>query len=299
MQKLGLDYETLSVDNPNLVYLSITGYGDDGPLRDVPAVDGVMQAFTGLMHTNRDESSRPQRLDFVVIDVVTGLYGFQAISTALFERFRFNAKGRHVRCSLLASGLALQAGKIMEGYLEPGERAMYVPLGAFPTSDGFISLSVRRDDHFVALAKVLGRDDWVVSRRYELAEDRVALRHELIPLLCEATKKFTSADLSKSLSEVGVLNAEVNTYADVLQNAQVIASKLVSWTDHQGFDRVLPEIAVPGGDHHNDLAAAPRIGEHSLQILDDWGISPSEVTQLLHSSAISAEPGRPEGSKPR
>jgi len=299
MRKFGLDYDSLREANPRLIYLSINGFGSAGSMVDEPAVDVVMQAFTGFMYANADDDGLPQRLDFVVIDAVTGLYGFQAISMALLERARFGGSGYRVECSLMSAAMALQAGKILESHVESGERAMYVPLGVFATADGFVSLSARRDDHFALLSRLLGRPDWVEGGRYARAADRVRLREEFVPQLEAELRKHGTDALCRLLTEAGILNSRVNTYAAAVRHDQVRANQAVAWQPHAGFDDPLPIAAVPGTQGLQDAAQAPRIGEHSLGVLRDWGVPDALVAQLLEEGAVSATPGRRPGAVPR
>jgi crotonobetainyl-CoA:carnitine CoA-transferase CaiB-like acyl-CoA transferase len=165
LAKFGLDYESVRKTNEGVIYLSVTGFGARGPLASAPATDGVIQGFSGFMYNNCGEDGVPQRTDFILMDVITGLYGFQSVATSVLARERSSAGGCHLDCSLMQSALALQAGKIVETRFEGGGRALYVPLGVFRTGDGFVSISVRRDDHFAALCDVLRRPDVVVCSR--------------------------------------------------------------------------------------------------------------------------------------
>lgn len=299
MQRFGLDYERLRRDNPGLIYLSVNGYGSRGPLVKAPAVDVIMQAFTGLMHANATGDGVPQRLDFVVIDVVTGLYGFQAVAAALMDRVRFGGAGRHIECSLMGAALALQAGKIVEGHVEPDERAMYAPLGVFTTADGFISLSARRDEHFAALCELLGRPEWMTGGKYASAANRVKHRDELTSLLNAAFSSYATDDLSSRLTDAGILNSKVNRYADAVQHDQVRANQAIAWQHHNGFEGQLPLATVPGTQGTAFAAQAPSIGEHSLDVLKDWGVSIDLIEQLLAQGSVSKTPGRRAGTAPR
>ncbi|MES2481141.1 MAG: CoA transferase, partial [Pseudomonadota bacterium] len=147
MDRFGLGWGDLQPLNPRLVYLSVSGFGAKGPRASKPGTDLVLQAYTGLMHGNRDENELPRHIDFQLIDAVTGLYAYHAIAGALFDIARNGSAGRHIDCSLMAGALAYQSAKIAEAHLEGGVRPDYVPLGVFATADGHVALSTRRDDH--------------------------------------------------------------------------------------------------------------------------------------------------------
>jgi crotonobetainyl-CoA:carnitine CoA-transferase CaiB-like acyl-CoA transferase len=292
MKKFGLDHETVSQANPKVVYLSVTGFGAQGPLAGAPATDAVLQAFSGLMFSNQDERGTPQRIDLVLIDVITGLYGFQAISAALLALARGEAtRGRHIDCSLMKSALAFQAGKIVENYIEEGDRAMYVPLGVFATSDGHVSLSVRRDDHFATFCHAIGCAELLEGGTYATGEQRVARQAELLPLLKAALRRFSTDALCRRLTEASILHAPINTYKEVLAHPQVQEMDAVLWQSQEGMaldggDRKLPIAAIPGAPNAPELSQAPRIGQHSLQALEDWGIEADAIARMSAAGAL-------------
>jgi crotonobetainyl-CoA:carnitine CoA-transferase CaiB-like acyl-CoA transferase len=117
LARFGLDYATLRTANPEVIYVSVTGFGQTGPKSTFPATDSVLQAFSGLMSVNRNGDGVPQRIGVLVIDVVTGLYAFQAAATALYRR-ALRGGGRHISVSLMESIGAVQAGKMIEYHLE-------------------------------------------------------------------------------------------------------------------------------------------------------------------------------------
>src|SRR5262245_50281955 len=188
MGRFGLDYESLRVVNPNVVYVSVTGFGPEGPNRDLPATDSILQAYSGLMSSNRDARGLPQRIGVLVIDVVTGLYAYQAVATALYRRAT-RGGGRHVQVSLMDAIGAVQAGKMVEYALEGGnEQPAGVPVATFEAADGYMNINARRDPHFAGLCRQLGLDDLAGDPRYAAAAGRLAHEAELMPRLREAVK---------------------------------------------------------------------------------------------------------------
>ena len=141
IDKFKLDYASVQKTNPNIIYLSITGFGAIGPLADQPATDSVMQAFTGLMSINRDVNGAPQRIEMLAIDFSTGLYAFQAVAAALYRK-AMKGRGAHIETSLLECALALQEGAMMEHHLQGGAaEPIGMPVGMFKTKDGFMSVN--------------------------------------------------------------------------------------------------------------------------------------------------------------
>ena len=117
LARFKLDYEQVRASNERVVFVSVTGFGQDGPNKDMPATDSILQAYSGLMSVNRDATGMPQRINVLVIDVVTGLYAHQAAAAALYRRAT-RGGGRHVTMSLMDAIGAVQAGKILEFHLE-------------------------------------------------------------------------------------------------------------------------------------------------------------------------------------
>lgn len=292
MARFGLDYASLAPDNPRLLYLSVNGFGSTGPLVDAPATDVILQAFSGHMYMNRDENGQPARVDHVMIDVLTGLYGFQALSAALLDLARHGGPGRHIECSMLKSAVAFQAGKIVEDVLEGGKLPMYVPLGVFRAADGSISISVRRDDHFLALCKALGREDLSSSGLYATGAMRVERRDALLPEIRAEFGKRTVGELSALLTSAGILNSPVNDYAALAAHEQTRVSGALQWNEQDGITQALPMADVPGTPPGSMGGQAPHIGQQTQAALRDWGVAPEVLQDLLARGAI--RPDAPE-----
>ena len=145
MGRFGLDYDTVRQHTDDVVYLSVTGYGQKGPNSKLPVTDSIMQAFSGLMSINRDPSGMPQRIGIIAIDVFTGLYAFQAISPALYRR-AMRGKGAYLDISLMQAAAAFQTAKMIEHHLEGDKiQSVGVPVGTFQTKDGHMNINARRD----------------------------------------------------------------------------------------------------------------------------------------------------------
>ncbi len=148
IERLGLDYESVKSVNPNVIYLSISGFGPVGPLSKRPATDAILQAFTGLQSITRDKDGSPMRVGMAIIDYITGLYAYQAVATALIARDK-GMGGRKLDISLMESAMAVQAGQFVRHHAQGGQPpANGVPVGTFETTTGFINLSANRPDHF-------------------------------------------------------------------------------------------------------------------------------------------------------
>src|SRR3954462_1940147 len=231
IDKFGLDYDSVKKSNPEVIYLSITGFGPKGPLFDQPATDSVMQAYTGMMSINRGPTGIPQRIEMLAIDFSTGLYAFQAVAAALYKKAT-KGRGAYIETSLLECALALQEGAMMEHHLQGGAaEPIGAPVGMFKTKDGYMSVSARRDEHFRRLAKLIGRDEWIDDPRYADARARVKHRDELMAVLRPMFETKTSEEWVKLLSSIDILKAKVNTYQDLFVDPQVKAIDAVHWVD--------------------------------------------------------------------
>ena len=138
IQRLGFGYEEVAKRNPGILYLSISGFSQRGPLSAKPAMDPVLQAFTGFMMENKGQDGIPHRTNPIIVDMSTALYSFQAVAAALYAR-RDEPHGRFIDASLMAAAANLQIVRMMAVYLEKGEmKAPSAPSGTFPTADGYI-----------------------------------------------------------------------------------------------------------------------------------------------------------------
>lgn len=290
IEKFGLDYESVQKVNPDVVYLSLTGFGPTGPKARHPATDSVMQAFTGLMSINRDAAGMPQRIDYYAIDVITGLYAFQAVSSALYRR-AVKGGGKHIRTSLLESALAFQEVKMVQYQLEGADpEPVGAPVGTFPTKDGYICINARRDPHFRALCGLLGWHELVDDPRYADARSRVANREDLLSRLREAVPQRTTAEWVEALNGIDILNAPVNDYGGLFEAEQVAAVEAVRWIEHDAVGRVpMGSIAgVPPQATENPRSHSPHIGQHNREVLAEAGMDEGEIAALEADGTLVA-----------
>src|SRR5690606_35364732 len=207
-ERMGVGYETLAAQRPDLVYVSISGYGVDGPYANAPASDSVMQADSGLMFTNQDENGQPRRIGMLLADVATALYAAQATSTALYKRLK-TGQGSHVELSLLQACAALQLNSIVE-YSIAGRRpagAVSAPNGVFPTADSSLSVLALNNDQFTRLCRALERPGWLKDERFADNASRMAHRDILHQEMAEQLQQQTTATWMATLQQHDVLHA--------------------------------------------------------------------------------------------
>jgi crotonobetainyl-CoA:carnitine CoA-transferase CaiB-like acyl-CoA transferase len=285
-----LDYARVRETNPDVIYVSVTGFGQEGPNRDLPATDSILQAYSGLMAVNRDAAGMPQRISVLVIDVVTGLYAHQAAATALYRRAT-RGGGRHLAVSLMDAIGAVQAGKMIEHHLE-GEHGQPggVPVATFETAEGYLTINARRDPHFVSLCGVLGLPELAQDPRFATGTARLAHEALLMPLLRERVKTWSIRDLEAALKAADVLHAPVNDYRRYWDDAHVAATGAVAWVEHPEVGRI-PLHRIPGLPQPRPGTAAarsPAIGEHTREVLGNIGLTPAAIDALEAAGVVRA-----------
>lgn len=284
--RLGFSYEAVSKISPKAIYLSISGFGNGGPLRERPAMDPVLQAFTGLMSVNAGEDGIPHRIGVVICDMATALYAFQALSTALYAR-RDAGKGCLIETNLMQGAACLGAIRMMMVSLEKGAYVVgRVPAGVFEAADGYITLLMYKDDEFPKLCNMLDLPEMGANPDYATNAQRVEHEAVVVPQIREAFKRKTCAYLSEKLTEARILHERVNSYIEFLEHPQVTETNLISWLDHAGVGRI-PVPNVPGLRAFDAVGAkSPGIGEHSREILAGLGYDELEISDYASRGII-------------
>ncbi len=287
MKKFGLDYDSVKKDNENVIYLSVTGYGQEGPYSDRPVTDSAIQGFSGWMSITRDENGLPMKTGMVIIDFLTGMFSYQSLLKAIISR-SIRGKGRYIDSNLMQAAAAFQSAKILESHLEGGSpNVLYVPAGTMQTSDGYIGIAVMREHHYTSLCKALGRDDLADHTDYDSREKRVVNEKPLMKELRAEFLKKTTQEWSKILNDAGVIQSPINGYKDYLADDQPKAVDSYRWIQHDVVGKIpLPRIpGFDGFEQGHELTHSPRIGEHSDDVLQAMGISDDEI-QALKSSGV-------------
>jgi crotonobetainyl-CoA:carnitine CoA-transferase CaiB-like acyl-CoA transferase len=288
IDRFGLDYPTLRQSNPSVVYAWITGFGTRGPNVELPATDSVMQAFTGLMSVNRDKDGMPQRINMLAIDFSTGLYAFQAVSSALYRKAT-RGKGALIETSLLESALVLQEAALIESFLQGGAaEPIGMPVGTFKTLDGYMSVNARRQPHFERLCKLVDREGWIGDPRFADPRARVANGEALMALIRPIIETKSTAEWSALLGGIDILHAAVHTHDDLFRNEQVQAAGALNWVDDPTLGRV-PMGTIPGQPRPRTgerSSRSPSIGEHSREILAELDMTPAEIDALVSEGTL-------------
>ena len=283
MARFGLSYADVKKVNPNVIYLSVTGFGQEGPNNGLPVTDAIIQAYSGFMTINRDSQGIPNRVNMIPIDVATGLYAFQGLSTALMRKFRYGT-GCYIDNSLMQSAAAFQAAKIAEYYLEDGEVApLYAPVGTMKTANGYMNVTAMRDHHYEALCDILGLPELKTDPRFNSREIRIKNEKELMALIRAEFVKQPSEHWAKLLTDAGVMNSIVQDHGDFMNHEHTKAVEAVAYVEHDGAGIVpMPHIpGLPRIEGPSPMTHAPHVGEHSVEILKEWGYGDDAIADML------------------
>lgn len=288
LEKLSLDYDSVAKINPKIIYVAVTGFGQNGPRRDQPATDSVMQAYTGMMSINRDINGLPKRINMLAIDFSTGLYVFQAAAAALYGQ-AIRGRGKLIETSLLESAMVFQEAAIIESYLQGGDvEPIGMPVGSFKTKDSFISINARRDTQFKSFCTVIGRREWIDDPRFVGPRQRVTNRDFLLSQICPIIETKTSEEWTKLMSEADILNAKVQTHLNLFEDKQVQAVNAIRWVENDTLGRI-PMATVPGqpipetGDR---FTHSPHLGEHNEEVLMELGYSTPKIEELKAKGVV-------------
>jgi len=249
-ERLGVGYAELSREKPELVYVSISGYGPDGPYADAPATDSVMQADSGLMFSNQDESGMPRRVGLLAADVMTGLYASQGAATALYQRLA-RKRGTHVQVSLFEACASFQGMCFLEQAMA-GKRpfgAVSAPNGVFDTSDGKISVVTVNTDHFHRICRAMERPEWMTDARYLDNAIRFDNRGQLHADMNEQLKLKPTAHWTTLFKKHDVLHAAVRDYTGVMNHPQALHLKMFQALEQAGVG-TLPYMGLPSHPYH-------------------------------------------------
>jgi len=284
LAKFGLDYASLSKENPRLIYCSVTGFGQTGPSAARAGYDLMAQGMGGIMDLTGTPDGEPQRAGVPVADIFTGIYSVIGILAALIERDR-TGRGCLVDTALLDSQVGVLANQALN-YLVSGKvperlgnaHPNIVPYQVFPVADGHIIIATGNDNQFAKLCAVLGEAQIAQEPHWLANSDRLANRDSLVARLSDLTRKWQRAELLARLEAVQVPAGPINSLEQVFADPQV---------RHRGMRIDPPSAAAKGGRIPGvrtpiTLAgqpmvaerSSPRLGEHSAEILREIGEAP-------------------------
>ncbi len=290
--RLGLGYAAVRAVNERIVYCSISGFGQEGPYRDHPAYDIILQGMGGLQAITGEPDRPPVRIGVAVADIAGGMFAAFAIAAALAHRGR-TQEGEHIDVSLLDSQLAwltYMAANYFATGRDPERQGSrhptIVPYQAFATRDGYLNVAVGNDDIFRRFCEALGRPELAEDARFATNPARVDHRGELEPLLESIFASRTTAEWTHLLQEHAVPAGPVYRVSEIAKDAQVVARQEVLELRHPKAGTIRQFGPAFRTSHERGAhTPPPLLGEHTDEVLAELGY-PAETIERLHRDRV-------------
>ena len=296
MDEWGLGYDDLSELNPDLVYCSLSGYGEWGPDADRPAYDIIMQAEGGLMSITGEEGRTPVRVGVALADIGAGMYSTQAILAALLEREIGGNGGQKVDISLFDGQVAWMT-YMASNYFATGtpptrmgsKHPTIAPYQAFETQDSYVVVAVGSEAIWARFCTALDREDLVDDDRFSTNADRVANRDALDSLLADEFAEYGTNEILPLFDEHDVPASDVHDMADIFDAPQVEARRMHRDVEHPTAGTV----EMPGSPMHFSSTPTtirrypPRLGEHTRDLLREAGYENGAIEDLIEDDVVA------------
>ena len=299
--RLGFDYETVRGWRPSIVYCSISGYGQEGPRRSMAAFDGAIQAASGMMAANGHEETGPTRTVSPIIDVTTGMMAAFAIAAALRRREE-TGSGQLLDVAMLDSAVSL-LNPVYNNHLVTGEEpellgnqslTKFPTANVFPTADGYVQITALTGGQVDRLLGVLGCPELRDDPRFATNADLVANREAMLPELCTRLRRAPTRVWLERLEAAQVPAAPISSFREVMAHPQLETRRLTATLPAPGMLGRAEVTSVTTGyvadaDGPAVRTFAPRLGEHSREILAEHGCSEAEI-EALHAAGVVRSP---------
>ncbi len=286
--RLGIDYDTLSKDHPGLVYASISGFGQSGPLAQRPGFDQIAQGMSGLMSVTGKAGDGPMRVGIPIADLCAGVFAAQGVLVALLER-EASGKGQWLHTSLLESMVYMMDFQnsrwLIDGDI-PTQAGNYhptsIPTGVYKAKDGYMNIAVFGSKIWERFCDILGAPEWVTDERYKDKQGRSINRDSIN---AEINRRLAAQDCAywvERFNEGGVACGLINDVKGVFEEPQVqhlgIVKDVVSI--HHGPQKMVGQPVQLQRTPSTIVRSAPKRGEHSKEILKELGLEASELASL-------------------
>jgi glutaryl-CoA transferase len=295
MERFGLGYEAIRAANPAVVYASITGFGQSGPYARRPTYNTIAQGVSGIMAITGHPGGPPTRLGGTVTDFAAATLAFGAISAALVHRFR-TGQGQYLDLNLLAATLGLLPD-IVAQYLDSGvapgrvgnRNAHLAPAEAYRTGDGYLIAVVMNPDQWERFCGVLGDEALRTDPRFVTNADRLANRAELAERIEASLATAATSEWVARFEAAAIACGPIHEFDQVFEDPQVRHLGLATEMEQPGYGRVgmldfpFKASARPAAAHR----PAPRLGQHTADVLAELGLEPAEIERLATVGAIA------------
>lgn len=299
MERIGLGWESLSEENPGLVYCQITGFGRTGPLAEQGGFDLIAQGHSGLMSVTGEGPGRdPVKVGAPVTDITAGILAAFGVASALVARAR-TGRGQRVDTSLFEAGVThtyWQSAIALASAVSPGPMGSAHPLAApyqaFRTRDGWINIGASSEGTWKRLCEAVDLSELLSDSRFATNADRMDHRDELIPLLEAALERRSTDQWLGIFHSVGLPAGPVASIGEMLEHPHTVAREMVVETDHAGAGPVRslgnPVKMSEADDAPYNARAAPLLGEHTQDVLSGAGWSAAEIAELRDAGVVYA-----------
>ena len=295
MQKLGLDYDTLKVEQPSLIYAACSGFGQTGPYAQQGAYDMIIQGMGGIISITGEPDGPPVRVGTSISDITAALFTTIGVLSALHHRNR-TGSGQFVDVAMLDSLVAVLENAVVR-YFATGEapkplgarHPAITPFEAFASADGHVIIALGNDTLWAKFCEHVNRQELISDERFRTNADRTENHDELFPILSEIMSQRPTDDWINALGAIGVPCGPINAMDKVVSHPQVQAREMITRIAHD----ITGEVAVPGvpiklSETPGDVdTPAPSLGEHTTEVLTGLlKMLPDEVEQLRRDGVI-------------
>jgi crotonobetainyl-CoA:carnitine CoA-transferase CaiB-like acyl-CoA transferase len=293
IDRMGFGEAAVRAIRPDIIYVSISGFGESGPYAHQRVYDPVIQALTGATDIQADrDTGRPKMFRIIIADKVTALTTAQAITAALFARER-TGEGQHIRLSMLDAMISFFWPEGMSGLTFVGDEIDVTRFQGtmdliYETRDGYITAGAISDKEWKGMCKVLGRLEWIDDERFRTTADRFRNAELRKRLTADEIRKHGRDELLSRLDAEGVPAAPLLTRLELLGHEQIAANDTIGIYEFDDHGRI--RLARPAARFSNTPAgierAAPGLGEHSVQILRELGYTNEAIDELAAGGAV-------------
>jgi crotonobetainyl-CoA:carnitine CoA-transferase CaiB-like acyl-CoA transferase len=298
VRRLGIDYDAVRAVRPDILYCSISGFGQTGPYRDRPGFDIMAQGVTGFLRMTGQPDGRPAKVGIAINDIAAGATAIYSIMAAQMVRER-TGEGQYIDISLVDAGLAWtlwEAG----AYFGSGEvpaaagtrHRRSTPYQAYRTTDGYVTIGANNDKLWKRFAEdVVQRPEWLTDPRFETLPDRMAHIDELEQEIEAVTTTRTTEEWVEICDKAGVPGGPVLTYDETLADPHVVARDMVVDVEHPiiGPMRTVGTGARFSGLDFEVRGPAPWLGQHTREVLSERGVSEDEIARLFDDDVVFDE----------
>jgi formyl-CoA transferase len=294
MKKLGLDYECVKEINPEVIYCSISGFGQTGPYKERPGFDQVIQGYGGIMGLTGEAGGPPIKVGIAITDIATGMFAAMGILMALYYRGK-TGKGQYIDASMLdgqISWLTYQGGR----YLASGEvpqrigsaHPLIVPYQDFEASDGFINIAAGNDNLWRKFCEVTGLQDIVDNPKFATNANRVENREEVVGIISKIIATKTIEEWLDILNNAGIPCGPIYTVDRIFADPHVLAREMLVEVSHPKCGKI--KVTGPPVKFSETPAevvtAPPSLGQHNKEILLGLGYSSDDIEKLIEYKVI-------------